>query len=245
MTKEYQYKPQPPVKLYEETQKLEQDAIVELWELDLRKISGGGNDSIYYFCNLANELGNDVVWKGKAYSRYPIQGEGFEATNEGASPRPKLNVANVLGVVTALTHQFQQLIGAIVIRRQTSSRFLDAVNFRNGNAHADPTQEVVSKFVIEQMTSLTSQIATFELAIPAESDGSVVPARIMLAGQCCWEYRGEGCGYNGRAVADCDDNAIDDPKLDVCSLTLRGCQARFGKTAALPFGGFPSCDKVT
>ena len=41
--------------------KLEQDAKVELWEIDLR--SKGGQ--MHRFCNQVNELDGAVVWQGK------------------------------------------------------------------------------------------------------------------------------------------------------------------------------------
>ena len=131
-----------------------------------------------------------------------------------------------------------------MVRRQTYAKFLDSVNFQTGNPSADPTQEVVSKYVIERMVSMTSESATFELAAPSESDGALIPARLMFADTCQWQYRGEGCGYTGWAVADKFDMPTADPAQDYCSGTLTGCRARFGATAVLPFGGFPSADKV-
>ena len=218
-----------------------QSALVELWEIDLREFGG----KQYFFCNQTNEKGETVFWKGVAYDPYPIKAAGFEFSGQGAANRPTLTVSNLMGLVTAAAEQFNQLVGVTVIRRQTYSKFLDGVNFVNGNPTADPNQEVVSKYVIERMTSMTAEQAVFELASPAESDGAVIPSRTMLANVCCWQYRGDGCGYTGRAVADRFDMPTDDPAKDFCSGTLLGCKARFGGKAALPYGGFPSCDKVT
>lgn len=219
----------------------EQDVLVDLWELDLRALGG----ELLRFCNQVNERGQAVVWKGQAYEPYPIEADGFELSGKGASNRPKIKVSNLLGLVTGLTDKHNQLVGAVVVRRQVLARFLDTGNFIAGNATADPTQEVVSKFVIEQLSSMTAETAIFELAVPSEADGAVFPARIMLAGICPWQYRGEECGYTGRPVADRFDMPTDDPNKDACSGLLTGCRARFGITAVLPFGGFPACDKVT
>lgn len=218
----------------------QQDVLVDLWQIDFREFGG----QIFYFCNQVNELGNAVVWQGQAYEPYPIQADGFELTSQGAGNRPTLSVSNLLGFVTAAAEEFNQLVGVTVIRRQTYARFLDAVNFKSGNPTADITQEVVSKFVIERLSSLNAEMASFELAAPSESDGAIIPARIMLANTCCWQYRGEGCGYTGRAVADRFDMPTDDINKDDCSRCLTGCRARFGMTAVLPFGGLPSADKV-
>lgn len=218
----------------------EQDALLDLWELDLRAIGG----EIFRFCNQPNEKGEAVTFAGQRYEPYPIVADGFEMTGQGAGNRPKLTVSNLMGFVTAAAEQYRQLVGAVVIRRQTYARFLDAVNFVAGNPQADPLQVFVSKYLIERMVTLTAEAASFELAAPSESDGSVIPARIMLANICCWQYRGDGCGYTGGAVADRFDMPTSDARLDACSKGLRGCRARFGADAVLPFGGCPSADKV-
>ena len=72
----------------------------------------------------------------------------------------------------------QSLVGATVVRHVVYARFLDAVNFTGGNPEADPEQEVVSRWVIEQLSELKATTATFVLATPTETDGSVFPARI-------------------------------------------------------------------
>ena len=218
----------------------EQEAIVDLWQVDFREFGG----EVFYFCNQKNEKGAAVVWQGQPYEPYPIKADGFEMSAQGSGNRPALTVSNLLGFVTGAAEQFNQFVGVTVIRKQVYAKFLDSQNFDVGNASADPTQEVVSKFIIERMTSMDYRGATFELSMPSEADGSVIPSRIMLANVCSWQYRGEGCGYTGRAVADRFDLPTSVAEQDVCSKTLTGCRARFGATAVLPFGGWPSSDKV-
>ena len=220
----------------------EQDdnVMVDLWEIDLRKLGG----KQHYFCAIANEKGGEVVWQGKAYGRLPIAGEGFELSSQGAPKRPKLSVPNIAGFVTAATEEYSQMVGATVVRRQVMKQFLDAVNFKAGNPEADSLQEIKSKYVVERMTSLTPEFGIFELAYPSESVGSTFPCRMMLADLCCWEYRSEECSYAGRPVADEYDMPTDDINKDKCSKRILGCKARFGETAVLPFGGWPGADKV-
>ena len=220
---------------------LEQDVLIDLWEVDLRSLGG----ELLRLCNIQSEKADFVVWKGQQYQSYPIKADGFELSGQGASNRPKLTVSNVMGLVTGLAEKHNQLVGAIVTRCQTYAQFLDAVNFTAGNPKADNTQEIVSKYLVERLSSLNAEVAIFELAVPSEADGAVFPARIMLAGICPWQYRGEECGYTGRPVADRFDMPTDDLNKDACSGLLTGCRARFGITAVLPFGGFPACDKVT
>jgi lambda family phage minor tail protein L len=64
------------------------------------------------------------------------------------------------------------------------ARFLDAVNLggnprRPGTGSGQPLGD-------EQLSELKATTATFVLATPTETDGSVFPARIMLADVCNW-----------------------------------------------------------
>ena len=204
----------------------DQGVLVDLWELDLRPLGG----EILRYCNLMNELSQPVIWKGQAYQGLPIQADGFESSGQGAGNRPKVTLANVYGTE--------------VWRRQTYARFLDAANFAQGNPQADPAQEIVSKYLVERMVSLTAESAQFELAAPSEADGAVIPARLMLHDYCPFDYRGEACGYRGKPVADRFDIPTADLEKDECSRKLQGCKARFGETAALPFGGWVGVDKT-
>ena len=228
------------IKIYQACSSLEQNALVDLWELDLRPLGG----EILRYCNQVNELGQPVVWKGLEYQPYPIQFEGTEMSGKGAQSRPKISLANVLGAITGLVDKYGQLAGAEVYRKQTFAQYLDAVNFANGNGQADPTQELVSKFLVEKMVTLTADSVTFELSSPSEADGSVIPGRLMLHDYCPFLYRGEECGYKGKPVADRFDNPTTDPQKDYCGGRLISCKARFGETAALPFGGWISVDKT-
>ncbi|ECN3273247.1 phage minor tail protein L, partial [Salmonella enterica subsp. enterica serovar Enteritidis] len=161
---------------------------------------------------------------------------------KGASPRPNLVVANLFGLVTGMAEDLQSLVGASVVRHQVYSKFLDAVNFSNGNPGADPEQEAVARYNVEQLSELDSSTATIILASPAETDGSVVPGRTMLADSCPWDYRDENCGYDGPPVADEFDKPTSDPKKDKCSHCMKGCEMRNNLVNA---GFFASINKLS
>ena len=67
------------------------------------------------------------------------------------------------------------------MRRQMYSKFLDAENFLDGNPLAAPTQELVSRYVVERMTALDADFAKFKLALLCESDGALLTARTIIA----------------------------------------------------------------
>lgn len=166
-----------PQRTLNETTKTEQSARIELWEFDLTPIGG----ERYFFCNELNEKGEPVTWQGRQYQPYPIKGDGFEMRGKGPDSRPSVSVSNMFGLVTGIAEDLNSLVGARVYRRQVYAKFLDAVNFTDGNPHADPEQEIVMFYLVEQLKSLNSQGAVFVLASPIEADGAVIPARTMLA----------------------------------------------------------------
>ncbi len=139
-----------------ECTRAEQSASVVLWEIDLTEVGG----ERYFFCNEQNEKGEPVTWQGRQYQPYPIQGSGFELNGKGTSTRPTLMVSNLYGMVTGMAEDLQSLVGGTVVRRKVYARFLDAVNFVNGNSDADPEQEVISRWRIEQCSELSAVSAS-------------------------------------------------------------------------------------
>ena len=227
-----------------ELAKLEQDALLELWEIDLTQLtSDRGTRGIKYFLhNGVNEKGESVVWKGQTYQPYPIKGTGFEDSIKGASNRPSLTISNLLGLITGLVNEFDDCLGAIVCRRQVYAYNLDPVNFPNRtNTKHNPNNEIVNYFIIEQVESLNSEFVKFKLAVPTELDSLILPARMMMANTCQFVYRSKECGYTGGAVADEKDQPTLDMTKDKCSKCLTGCRLR-GNTRN--FGAFIAIDKL-
>ncbi len=149
-------------------------------EIDLTEVGGDR----YFFCNEQNEKGESVTRQSRQYQAYPIQGSGFEMNGKGSAARPTLTVSNLHGMITGMAEDLQSLVGGTVVRRKVYARFLDAVNFVNGNSEADPEQEVISRWRIEQCSELSAVSASFVLSTPTETDGAVFPGRIMLANTC-------------------------------------------------------------
>lgn len=230
-----------PVETLLETAKPAQDVLIELFELDLTHIGG----DLFRFHDGMNEIRTAIIWQGHIYAPYPMQAQGFEFNGQGTSNRPTLTAANLTGLITGLSQDYDDLVGAIVTRRQMYSQFLDSDNFLDGNSNADPTQELVARYVVERMTSLEADFATFELALPCESDGAQLPARIIIADTCGWIYRSSECSYTGSAVADEFDKPTTDPACDKCGRRFTSCKLRFGANNPLPFGGFPSVAKMS
>lgn len=225
---------------------LEQQAWIDLYVLDISRINDAGGSNYFYFCNELNEKGEQVVWRGQKYLAIPIQIDGVERKGNGPSNRPTLNIANLNGYMTGAIHQYDGLIGAKITRYRVPSQFLDAVNFHDGNDQAKPDEYLAQSYIVNS-AKYNSQYAEFTLALPSETDGATIPKRTIYASVCPFLYRGEYCGYDGHAIADENDHALEPHEMnkDKCSKRLSGCIARFGVNGQLPFGGFPVADKFS
>ncbi|MCQ4257484.1 phage minor tail protein L [Stutzerimonas stutzeri] len=237
-----------------DVQLLEPGSEVRLFEVDCTAF--GGDVLCFHGHNVAHtpaeiqaalDAGTEleakpIWWQGVKYSAWPVGVEGLEVNGEGTAPSPTLSVGNLDGSITALCMVLDDLAQAKVIIRTTFAHYLDAANFEAGNPTADPTQEKVETWYIDQKTGENGEIVQFSLSSPADVEGQQIPAR-QIHGLCNWamcnEYRGADCGYTGPAVADLDGNPTDDPAKDRCGGLLSDCKLRFGANNPLSHGGFP------
>ena len=240
-------------------------AIIELFELQLFANIHGVND-IYRFHAGTNLVNNgEVVWKGNPYLRFPVEADGFEYTGQGALPRPKIRISNILGSITAILLSMPNgLEAAKVTRIRTLGRYLDAVNFPSGNIlltedsfallleddgsillePINPTEDTSAEFpreiyYIDRKSAENREIVEFELASVFDLAGVRAPKRQCIANICQWVYRSSECGYTGTNYFDANNNAVGSASLDVCGKRLSSCQVRFGTNAELPYGSYP------
>jgi len=225
------------VTIAQDIQSLAPGALVELFDLDATAIGG----TINRFHAGTNSLRTAVVWQGNTYSPWPVEATGFDINGKGQLPTPHVKVANIGGLVTALTLAHDDLIGAKVTRRRTFAKYLDAVNFSGGvNATADPTAEFpLDIYFIERKVAENRLMVEFELAAASDVEGILLPRRQVIANVCPWVYRSSECSYAGGAVAKADDTATAVLAEDVCGKRVASCKLRFGANSPLPYGGFP------
>lgn len=164
---------------------LQPSALVELWVLDATAQGGG-------IIRYHNYGGAPILWQGNTYNAFPVQASGFEHKTKDTLPRPTLTFSNVLGTMTTLCNNFNDLIGAKVTRKRTFKRFLD------GQPTSDPLQGLRDDvFLIESKLAHSNVTVAFELTIPLDLEGIAVPRRIMTADVCAWKYRGAECSFFG------------------------------------------------
>ncbi len=215
-------------------QQLEPGRLVELFEVDCTSIGG---DMLRFHGHLQSA---SIWWQGNEYKPWPIQATGFEHTSDAQQPEPKLTVGNVNGTISALCVFLADLAGAKVRRRRTLAKYLDAVNFPDGNPTADPSEEMAPElWYIEQKSSETNVQVEFTLSSALDFGGQQLPSRQIVT-ICQFDYRGPYCGYTGTSYFDANDQPVTDPALDRCSKRISGCECRFGVNEPLSFGGFLS-----
>ncbi|MNH91839.1 Phage minor tail protein L [compost metagenome] len=192
-----------------------------------------------------NENLGSVVWQGNTYVPWPINAVEFATPSQGSPARPKLQVGNFGGTISALCRQYDDLLWAKLKRRRTLVKYLDAVNFSAGNPTANPAEEYpVETWFITRKVNETPAAVEFDLGSPLDLQGVKLPRRQVVAGTCLWAYRSGECGWAGGPVADYANRPTRDLFKDQCSRTVAGCKLRFGANDELPFGGFPGISRV-
>ncbi|WP_116430981.1 phage minor tail protein L, partial [Klebsiella pneumoniae] len=83
------------------------------------------------------------------YKAWPCDLDGIESSTTGSDAQPTLRVGNIDGSISALCLHYDDLAMARVTIHDTQKQYLDARNFPEGNATADPTQEKRQLFFID------------------------------------------------------------------------------------------------
>ncbi|MBW8028519.1 MAG: phage minor tail protein L [Ferrovum sp.] len=222
--------------IFAEIQSLSPSALIELFVLDLTKQSG----PVLYWHSGTNGLNQAITWNGQVYTPIAVQADGFKQTGVGALPRPRIRASNTNGVLAAMGRQYADFAGCQLTRIRTFARFLDAVNFPNGNPTADPTQQLPPEvWFFDRKVSEDAAIIEYELASALDMVAVFLPRRQYIQNSCPWIYRGADCGYTGTAMFTNTGASTTVASQDVCGKRLSDCALRFPPPALMNFGGFP------
>jgi lambda family phage minor tail protein L len=181
-----------------EAELLSPTALVIMYILDASSIGG----DVLRYHNGAISTGN-IQWQGYTYTRFPVEADGYDILTQSL-PRPKVRFSNMFGGFTALNDEFNDLIGAKVIRKRVFYRHLD------GQPEADPQAGYPDDiFYIHQCTTENKLLVEYELATPLERLENIqLPKRQVFSNLCIWKYRSAECEYIGPPVAQRDGTAI-------------------------------------
>ena len=221
------------------------DALITLFELDATML---GDSEVRRFTASAWQ-GSVVRFGGQSYTPIDVEAAGFEWQGQGAPPTPSLRIANTNRVMGALTRDFDDLVGARLTRLRTYRMFLD------DGASPDPEMRFPPDlYRIERKVSQNKLFIEFELAVPFDQEGQLLPGRVMLRDMCTHSYRrwtGSGfdygratCPYTGSAYWTQTGVATGSPAQDRCGKRLGDCGKRFPSPASVPTRAFPGLARV-
>lgn len=229
-----------------DSQRLNLDALVELFTLDARAFGGG----IMRFTPTSNG-GAPLLHNGNAYMPVPIKAEGFSWTSTGTLPRPTLTLAVQDISFLSLVISSKDLLGCPVVRLRTHRKYLD------DGSHPDPTATYpADHFVINKKAEETRSKLVFELTPKSDQEGRKIPALQVLRDSCMqvfrrwdvetsqWDYTNATCPYAGEAMYDINGNPTEDPLKATCGKRGSDCAAHFGATAVLPMWAFPGVGRL-
>jgi lambda family phage minor tail protein L len=213
-------------------------ARVEMFELDATAL---GEPEILRWHPGTTVLDQPIIWQGLTYNPYAIQAGGFTRNASGTLARPTLRASNIGGLLGGYLRSLGDALGAKVTRRRTLGKYLDAINFIDGNPYADPTAEFPTEiYYVARKSAENAVYVEVELAVKFDVAGVQLPRRQVIAGTCQWVYRSAECSYAGPPVQDIYGNPTSDPNKDQCRKTLDACKARFGANGVLRTSAFPS-----
>lgn len=230
--------------IYKEGSKLSQDALVEMFELDLQKIGYG----IFRFSSTNTGEGN-VMFNGFEYPAIPIKASGFAWDGKGTLPRPSLELAAKDLHFLNLVFDADDLVGSPVSRIKTFRKFLD-----DGSQPGTGTSFPPDKYVIEKKSSQSRHSLSFELSTELDQQGTKLPKLMILRDTCVhtyryfadgqFQYKKVACPYVGNNFFLKNGEATTEPSKDACGKRITDCKLRFGENAVLPRMAFPGVARI-
>ena len=176
-----------------EVQGLEQSSgIVDLFEIELSSTSRA-----YITRGEDTDLGDvqlydyDTNTQLNTYSAIPIDIEGIDVSTKGVTARPVVTISNILAdfenAISPLT--FQDLVGKKLYRRRTLRKYLKDGAADPGSGKA-PIEFPRQMWVIDRVEQEDAQQIAFELSSPFNTEGLVLPYRVVGHNACPWQYQG-------------------------------------------------------
>lgn len=213
---------------HSEIQKPAVQGLITLYELDARALGG----EVYRFHGHHDGI---ITWQNQEFIPVAIKADGLEVRSDGRASAPTLTIHNDIGGVPQalrlLCLRFGDFVGAKLKVIHTLAEYL---------ASTDEQNYRIQHWYIEQKTSETNAVTTFELSNPVDFEGLKIPVR-QITSYCHWavcgRYRGEECGYIGTNRFTTDGKPTDNPELDRCGGRLSDCKLRNNEQR---FGGFPA-----
>ncbi len=172
-------------------------SLITVFEVEVPNsdIGGAGIDKLYF--HDGSNGAADITWYSllddtnfgsttsghygqQTYSAFPVESEGWEVRGSGSLPRPTVRFANINQYWNAHLSEYDDLVGAKVIRRRTLQKHLGT------NPPVEFNRDV---YYVERKTSETAAMVEFELASAFDVQGIQLPRRAVVAARCPWKYK--------------------------------------------------------
>jgi lambda family phage minor tail protein L len=172
-------------------------SLITVFEVEVPNsdIGGAGIDKLYF--HDGSNGAADITWYSllddtnfgsttsghygqQTYSAFPVESEGWEVRGSGSLPRPTVRFANINQYWNAHLSEYDDLVGAKVIRRRTLQKHLGT------NPPIEFNRDV---YYVERKTTETATMVEFELASAFDVQGIQLPRRAVVAARCPWKYK--------------------------------------------------------
>ena len=162
----------------------------------------GTSDITWYSLDNEADFGSSSSSKYSAatYTALPIESEGWEVRGSGSGslPRPTVRMGNINQYFKTYLADWDDLVGAKVIRRKTLAKYLKD-NEASSGANNPPVEFNRDVFYIERKSTETAMLVEFELVSAFDAEGISLPRRSIIAARCPWKYKDTtqgGCNWN-------------------------------------------------
>ena len=199
-------------KIYGDSDSMSPSALIHLFEIEILPIANDldyvltEGEGIFRFHNNIKLLSKSIWFQGKEYVAAPIIMEDLEVASRGTLPTPKLSLTvddtgiEVMALFKSTLANLGDLVGAKVTRKATFLKYIDERNFYGQTApdgfSPDPNAEFPPQiFYIDRKSKENKYTLEYTLASVLDVENIKLPARLVLAKRCVWQYRGEGCAY--------------------------------------------------
>tara|TARA_Y100000590_G_scaffold117315_1_gene134082 strand:+ start:6522 stop:8288 length:1767 start_codon:yes stop_codon:yes gene_type:complete len=171
--------------------------LIEVFEVYLAdsNIGGAGEDKLYFhdgrngtseitWYSLINDndfgSSNSAKYSQRTYTALPIESDGWEIRGTGSLPRPTVRFGNINAYWNTYLTDFDDLVGAKVIRRRTLEKYLSTT---------PPVEFNRDVFYVERKVTEDAVMVEFELASAMDVEGIKLPRRSIIAARCPWKYK--------------------------------------------------------
>lgn len=204
---------------------LESTALIELWSINYQE------DQKFYFHGGLNldiqGVAQSIVFQNQVYRAMPCESSDFQVAADQKVTRPHLKILNTDKYISQILRRYDRLLNAKVTRQKVFVQNLDAINFPGGvNPYAvgDPSQAfILETWFVNRVVSENRVYVEFELSSSLDLENVNLPGRQILARNCSFCYRGQGCKYSGPPILNARDNGFTDSgNSPISSLVNKG-----------------------